>query len=87
MDFVAAQAIPGHPCPLETIYGEQSEEIRLLRYFRDNLLNKTKEGREYIKLYYQWSPLIVKAMKEDKEFAKNIKEIVDEVLNLLGEDQ
>jgi hypothetical protein len=86
MDFVAAQ-IPNHPCPLETIYGEQSEEIRLLRSFRDNVLNKTQEGREYIRLYYRWSPLIVKAMEEDKVFANNMKEILDVVLSLFGEEK
>ena len=87
MDFVAAQAIQGHTCPLETIYGKQSEKIRLLRYFRDNVLNKTAQGRDLIRLYYWWSPLIVKAMKEDKEFAKSIKEIIDGVLNLLDDNK
>lgn len=87
MDFVVTQIIPNHPCPSEVIYGKKSEEIRLLKYFRDNVLNKTQDGREYIKLYYQWSPLIVKAMKEDKEFAKNVKDIIDEVFILIDEEK
>ena len=87
MDFAATQKIQSLPCPLEIIYGDTSEEIKLLRYFRDKILDKTQEGREYIRLYYQWSPLIVKAMKEDKEFTKNIKEIFDEVLILVDEEK
>jgi hypothetical protein len=68
------------------IYGEYSEEVELLRYIRDNILNKTPEGRELIKLYYQWSPLIVKAMEEDEEFKEDVKEVIDEVLGLVGGD-
>ena len=87
MDFVAAPALSSHPCPIETIYGERSEEIRLLRSFRDNVLNKTPKGRDYIQLYHQWSPLIVKALKEDRKFAQKMKEMIDEVLTLIGKDK
>ena len=86
MDFVATQTIPNRLCPLELIYGRKSKEVRLLRYYRDSVLHKTQKGRDFTRLYYQWSPLIVQAMKEDKEFTKNIKEIIDGVLNLLGEE-
>ena len=71
------------PCPSTTIYGEQSEQTEILRYFRDTFLTKTPEGKELIKLYYQWSPFIVKVMEEDKEFKKEIKEIIDNLLPLL----
>ena len=43
-------------CLSETIYGEDSEEVKLLRNFRNTVLTKTQEGRELIDLYYQWSP-------------------------------
>ena len=62
-------------------------EIRLLRSFRDNVLNKTPKGRDYIQLYHQWSPLIVKALKEDRKFAQKMKEMIDEVLTLIGKDK
>jgi hypothetical protein len=74
------------PCPALKIYGEHSEEVEFLRQVRDNILNKTAEGRELIKLYYQWSPAIVKAMKEDKEFKKEIKEMINGVLGLVTEE-
>ena len=76
------------PCCIEEIYGEESEEAELLRYFRDRVLNQTPEGRELIRLYYQWSPVIVKAMETDEEFKHEIKELVDEVLPLIeGRDE
>jgi hypothetical protein len=67
-------------CAAEELYGEGSKEIALLRQFRDTVLNQTPEGKEFIKLYYQWSPLVVKAIQEDGEFKEMIKETIDEIL-------
>lgn len=64
MDFVSTQ-IKTNPCIAEAIYGEDSEEIKLLRLLRDNFLRRTPEGREIIKLYYQWSPVVVKSIEQD----------------------
>jgi parallel beta-helix repeat protein len=73
------------PCPIEEIYGKHAEETELLRYFRENMLNKTPEGQEIIRLYYQWSPIIVKAMEGNADFKEQIKEMVDGVLGLIAE--
>jgi hypothetical protein len=72
-------------CPTTLACGEHSEEVKLLRYFRDNVLSQTPEGQEIIRLYYQWSPVIVKAMEEDEEFKEDVKELIDGVLELIGE--
>jgi hypothetical protein len=37
-----------------------------------------------IKLYYQWSPIIAKAMEEDKELKAEVKELLDGALELVG---
>jgi len=71
------------PCLSETIYGEDSEEAELLRYFRDTVLSQTPEGQEIIKLYYQWSPMIVEIMKEDEAFKQELKFMIDEMLPLI----
>ncbi len=42
------------------------------------------EGQEIIKLYYQWSPLIVKAMEGDKAFKQEVKGMSNGVLELIG---
>ncbi len=69
-------------CILEEIYGEYSKEVELLRYFRDNVLGKTTAGREIIKLYYQYSHFIVKAINEDKGFREELRLLIDKLLPL-----
>ena len=71
-------------CPLLKLYGENSEEVEILRYFRDNVLARTSEGQEIIRLYYQWSPAIVKAMQGDEEFKEEVKEMIEGILLLIN---
>ena len=70
-------------CLAQSIYGTDSAETKLLRSIRDNILSKSQEGRELIKLYYQWSPFIVRAMEAVEEFKEDIREMVDEILPLI----
>jgi len=70
-------------CPSGAIYGEHSEQTELLRYIRDNILNQTPEGQEIIRLYYQWSPVIVKAMEGDKGFKEEVRGMIDGVLEMI----
>ena len=78
------EGTPGIVCPSESLYGEHSSEVNLLRAFRNNALSKTREGRELIKLYYQLSPIIVNAMEADEDFKQEVKEMIDEVLLLIA---
>jgi hypothetical protein len=75
-----------NPCAALKIYGEHSKEVELLRYVRDNILDKTSEGQELIKLYYEWSPAIVKAMEKDGGIKEEVKELINGVLGLVGEE-
>lgn len=77
----------GATCPVRQLYGDNSKETELLRIVRDNSLGTTPEGREIIKLYYQWSPVIVNVMEQDEEFKKDIKKTIDEVLALIAEEK
>jgi len=72
-------------CPATFALGgdARGNDLNALRKFRDGVLSKTSEGREIIKLYYQWSSAIVKAMEEDEEFKEEVKEMVDGVLPLI----
>ena len=70
-------------CPIVQIYGEDSIEVQIVRFIRDNVLSKTPEGREMIELYYQWSPAIVGAMEEDSKFKTRVKSIIDEILLMI----
>jgi hypothetical protein len=80
MDFVATKFMP---CVLEAIYGDDSEEVELLRLVRDNFMSKTPEGRELIKLYYLWSPVIVKTVEQDEGFKEEVKQMIDGVLPMI----
>jgi hypothetical protein len=70
-------------CPIISIYGDHSDETEMLRHFRDNVLNQTQEGKEFINLYYQWSPAIVKVMEENEEFKAEVKGMIDAVLPVI----
>jgi subtilisin family serine protease len=70
-------------CLAIKIYGEDSDEVAILRYLRDNVLNRTPEGREIIRLYYRWNPMIVRAMKMDEEFKEQLKEMIDCIVLLV----
>lgn len=78
--------ISSQPCPTEEIFGTYSEKTELLRYFRDDVLSQTPEGQEIIRLYYEWSPVIVKAMEEDENFREEVKKMTYGVLGLIGEE-
>ena len=73
------------PCALSLIYGEHSADTELLRSIRDNVLSKTREGRELITLYYQWSPVIVRAMEEDEDLKQEIKAMIDALFPIIEE--
>ena len=74
----------GLPCLAEMVYRDNEEALALLRAFRNDILSQSAIGQELIKLYYQWSPVIVKAMEEDEEFKDEVKEMIDGVLELVG---
>ena len=70
-------------CPLLRIFDEGSEEVQILRDFRDNVLNQTLEGKQLIEAYYKWSPLIVRALEDDEKFREELTELIDEILPLM----
>jgi hypothetical protein len=70
-------------CLIAQLYGEQAEETELLRYVRDNILAKTDEGRELIRLYYQWSRILAETLQEDETFREEVKTFIDETINLI----
>jgi hypothetical protein len=63
--------------------GNYSSETELLRYLRDKVLSQTPEGQEIIRLYYNWSPVIVMMMEEDEEFQSWVKEMIEGVVELM----
>ena len=70
-------------CFAEKLYGQHSKEVECLRYFRDNVLSSTTEGKEITKLYYEWNPQIIKVMEKDNNFKKSLKELFDKILPII----
>ena len=70
-------------CPIVCVFDDNSEEAELLRYLRDNVLSRTPEGQELIRLYYELSPVIVEMMEEDEEFKQQVKEVIDGVVEVI----
>lgn len=70
-------------CPARQLYGEDSEEVALLRKFRDDIASRTPEGQYLITLYYQWGPLIVEMMKQDEDFRAEVKDLINGILPLI----
>jgi len=70
-------------CPAELIYGKNSKEVEQLRNFRDNVLSRIPQGQAMIKLYYDWSPAMVKGMKEAAVLKQEVKKAIDGVLLML----
>ena len=60
-----------------------SEEVKRLRYIRDNVLNLTPEGQEITRLYCVWSPLLVKTMEVNEGFGEELKTTIDGILILI----
>jgi outer membrane protein assembly factor BamB len=73
-------------CPATLALNGEDRDLSILRRFRDEVLSTTPEGQEMIKLYYQWSPVIVKAMVGDEEFEEDIKEMIGRILLLIREE-
>jgi len=74
------------PCGLRVLFGSDDPRLYTLRRFRDEVLIQNSIGQEIIELYYEWSPVIVKAIEADEEFKEEVKEIIDGILLLIGEE-
>ncbi len=69
------------PCLMETIYGEDSEEVAILRCVRDTMLRGNPEGREVVKLYYAWSPFLIRMIENDQVLQGEFKDMLDVFLD------
>ena len=75
---------PEQICPATVVLDGDAYFLDLIRKFRDEVLRKTPEGKELIRLYYEWSPAIIRAMEGDEEFKEDVKEMIDGIFVLIG---
>jgi hypothetical protein len=72
-------------CAAEAIYGENSEETELLIEYRDNVLSKTPDGQELIKMYYKFSPTVTKLLENRPLLKSRAKAFIDSMLPAIRE--
>jgi len=70
-------------CLVIQMYGEYSKTTEFLRNYRKERLSRTSEGRELIRLYYWWSPMVVKAIEEDEVLKKELQSLIDGVVTTI----
>lgn len=75
--------VAAKPCLVEQLYGQDSEQAKLLRKFRDRILNQTYGGQALTSWYYEWSPTITHLMKKNEHFKMSIQKLLDESLPLV----
>lgn len=66
------------------VYGDYDHpQVLVLRKFRDDFLSKTKLGRSFIKLYYQYSPSLVEILKNKKGVNLIIRKVLDQCIKTI----
>jgi hypothetical protein len=68
------------PCPAVIALKGESEQLNLLRYFRDNRLYQTEGGREYINLYYLCAAEISLLIMNDPEVNAKLGDILQQLI-------
>ncbi|MDC0925719.1 hypothetical protein OAQ24_00705 [Flavobacteriaceae bacterium] len=72
-------------CYIATMaYGDYDHpQVLELRKFRDNFLKKSFLGRGFIKVYYKYSPLLVKKLKDKEDINSLIRKALNSFINLI----
>ena len=75
----------GGGCYIATmVYGNcNSQEVILLRKFRDDKLSKTLIGKCFINFYYKYSPNFVRKFKSNRLVNKIVKKVLDKLIGVL----
>lgn len=77
----------GKGCYIATmVYGDYNDyNVLILRYYRDNILQKNIFGKKMIKLYYIVSPLLIKILKNNHFVTRIIKNHLDKMTRRIKE--
>ena len=75
----------GYSCPATSVLGKDSNNLNILRRFRDEVLSNTPVGRKMIKLYYELSSTIVEAMEKNEALKEQVRKIIDGFLPVIRE--
>jgi len=72
-------------CYIATMaYGDYNHpQVLELRTFRDDFLSKSYLGRNFIKLYYKYSPLLVEKLKDKAKTNDLIRTLLDQFIKII----
>jgi hypothetical protein len=70
-------------CFLKKSLGEGSPQVELLQRFRDVVLMKSAQGKQYVRLYYRYSPEILAMMQKDVGLAGDIGQCAGSLMPLV----
>lgn len=72
-------------CYIATMaYGNyEHPQVLELRIFRDEFLSKSYLGRNFIKLYYKYSPLLVERLKDKQKTNNIIRKLLDQLIKTI----
>lgn len=72
-------------CYIATMaYGDYDHpQVLELRTFRDDFLSKSYLGRNFIKLYYKYSPLLVEKLKDKAKINDIIRTLLDQFIKII----
>jgi hypothetical protein len=70
----------GPACPAETVLQDDEESLNVLREFRDKILLKTEKGKRLVDLYYEYSPILIKLIKDKPELKAKLKQRIKTVI-------
>lgn len=74
-------------CFIETLYGDDSDEVAHLRSLRDQMVRTFPASQEIVNLYYALSPALVDVIAEDGNFKNKLKNILDDLIQVTEERQ
>ena len=67
------------------VYGDYDHpKVKVLRHFRDNVLQKNYFGKKFVKFYYRYSPGWVQHLKDKKHVNRCIKGILNCFVYIYG---
>lgn len=70
------------------VYGDYDHpQVLVLRDFRDQILQKHRLGRAFIRFYYRYSPTWVEHMKDKKRINKIIRSLLDKFIKIYNNEK
>jgi hypothetical protein len=73
----------GGPCPAVKLYGEGSEQVEMLRQYRDEVLGQTAAGRRIIQGYYFLAASAEKMFEASPVLRRAARNTMDALLPLI----